>query len=53
MWYGYEDPGVILLHGSKELMQLGCSKDMFVHLSTSTNYDFNALTPAVWKLWHC
>jgi len=25
--------------------------DMSVHVSTYTNYDFNASTPVVWKLW--
>jgi len=33
-------------------MHLDCSKDMLVHVSTSTSYDFNTLTPVVWKLWH-
>jgi len=32
-------------------MQLDRSKDMSVHVSTCTSYDFNALTPVVWKLW--
>jgi len=27
------------------------SEDMFVHVSTCTTYDFDALTPVVWKLW--
>jgi hypothetical protein len=27
------------------------TKDMSVHVSTCTNYDFNALTPIMWKLW--
>jgi hypothetical protein len=26
---------------------------MSVLVSTCTSYDFNALMPAVWKLWHC
>jgi len=25
---------------------------MSVPVSTYTSYDFNALTPVVWKLWH-
>jgi len=32
-------------------MRLGRSKDMSVHVSTCTNYDFNTLTPVVRKLW--
>jgi hypothetical protein len=24
---------------------------MSVHVSTCTSYDFNTLTPVVWKLW--
>jgi len=28
------------------------NKDMSGHVSTLTVYDFNALTPIVWKLWH-
>jgi len=27
------------------------SKDVSVHVSACTSYDFNALTPVVWKLW--
>jgi len=41
---GYEVPGIVLLHD--------CSKDMSVHISTYTIYDFSALTQVVWKLWH-
>jgi len=32
-------------------MRLDYSKDMSVHVLTCTSYDFNALTPDVWKLW--
>jgi hypothetical protein len=28
-------------------------KDMSVHVSTCTTYDFNALMPVVWKVWRC
>jgi len=50
-WCGYEVPGMVLLHDLKGAMQLDCSKDVFVHVSTYTISDFNALTPVVWKLW--
>jgi hypothetical protein len=34
-------------------MLLQCSKDMsVVHVSTCTSYEFSALTPVMWKLWH-
>jgi len=29
-----------------------CVTDMSVHVSTCTSYNFSALTPIVWKLWH-
>jgi len=32
-------------------MQLYHSKDSSVDVSTCTSYDFNALTPVVWRLW--
>jgi hypothetical protein len=35
---------MILLCGLKGAMRLGRSKDMSVHVSTCTSYDFNALT---------
>jgi len=41
---------MILLCDLKGAMQLGCSKDMSVHVSTCTCYDFNTLMPVVWKL---
>jgi len=31
-------------------MPLDRIKDMTVHVSTCTRYDFNSLTPLVWKL---
>jgi hypothetical protein len=30
-------------------MQFECTKDMPVHVSTCNSYDFNILTPVVWK----
>jgi hypothetical protein len=32
-------------------MRLDRSKDMSAHVSSCNNYNLNALTPAVWKLW--
>jgi len=46
----YEVPGMILLRDLEGSVRLNCSKDMSVHVSTFTSYDFNALTPVVWKL---
>jgi hypothetical protein len=43
-WCGYEVAGMILLHDLKGAMSLDCSKDMSVHVSTCTSYDFIALT---------
>jgi len=48
---GYEVPGMILLLDSEGVIRLDRSKDMSVHVSTCASYDFNALTPVVWKLW--
>jgi hypothetical protein len=48
---GYEVPGLILLCNLMAAMQLDNSKDMSAHVSTRTNYDLNALTLVVWKLW--
>jgi hypothetical protein len=50
-WCGREVPGMILLRDLKGAMRLDHSKDMSVHVSTCTSYDFNALTSVVWKLW--
>jgi len=50
--YGYKAPGMILLCNSLGAMWLECSKDVSVHVSTCTNYDFNAPMPVVQKLWH-
>jgi len=47
----YEVPGMVLLRGLKGAVPFDCSKDMSVHVSTCTNYDFNALTLVVYKLW--
>jgi hypothetical protein len=41
----YEVPGMVLLRG------LHRSKDISVHVSTCKNYDLNALTTVMWKLW--
>jgi hypothetical protein len=41
---------MILLRDLKAAMRLDRSKGMPVHVSARTSYDFNALTPAVWKL---
>jgi len=32
-------------------MRFDRSKDVSAHVSTCTSYDFNELTPDVWKLW--
>jgi hypothetical protein len=34
-------------------MRLDHSKDIPVHVSSCTSYDFNTLKPDVWKLWSC
>jgi hypothetical protein len=47
---GCEVTGMILLSDLKGAMRLDRSKDMSMHVSTCTSYDFNALTPVVWKL---
>jgi hypothetical protein len=47
----YEAPGMILLCNSRGAMWLDCSKNMCVHVSTCTSYDFNSRMPVVWKLW--
>jgi hypothetical protein len=47
---GYEVPGIILLRDLKGTMQADDSKDMSVHVSACTFYDFNTLTQVVWKL---
>jgi hypothetical protein len=39
---------MVLLYDLKGTMQLDCSKDMSVHMSTCTSYNFGAL-----KLRHC
>jgi len=43
---------MILFHNLKGAMQLYCSEDMSMHVSTRASYDFTALTPVVWKLWY-
>jgi hypothetical protein len=49
-WCDYEAPGMILLCDLKGAIQLDCSENMSVHVSTCTTYDFSALMPVVWKL---
>jgi hypothetical protein len=51
-WCGYEIARMILLHDLKGALQLDHGKDMFMPVSACTSYDFNALTPVVWKLCH-
>jgi len=48
---GYEVLGMILLRNSERAMRLVRNKDMSVHVSACTTYDFNALTPVLWNLW--
>jgi len=48
---GYEVPIMILLRDLKGTVRLDRSKYISVHVSTCTKYDFNTLTPVVWKLW--
>jgi hypothetical protein len=48
---GYEVPSMILLCNLKVAMQLYRRKDVSVHVSTCTSYDFNALTPVLWEMW--
>jgi hypothetical protein len=49
---GYEVPEIISLGGLNRAIQLDRSKDMSVHVSTCTSYDFNELASVAWKLWH-
>jgi hypothetical protein len=49
MWFTYEIPEIILLCDLKGTVQLDCSKDMSVHVSSCTSYDFNTLMPVVWS----
>jgi hypothetical protein len=50
-WCGYEVPRMILLRDLEGAMRINRSKSMSLHVSTCTPYDFNALTPVMWKLW--
>jgi hypothetical protein len=47
----FPECGYELLRLLKGAMTLGRSKDMSMHVSTCTSYDFKALMPVVWKLW--
>jgi hypothetical protein len=42
---------MILLRDLKGAVRLGRSKDVSVHVSTCTSYNFKALTQVMWKLW--
>jgi len=42
---------MILLRDLKGVMRLDRSKDMSMHVSTCTSYDFSALTPVMCELW--
>jgi hypothetical protein len=42
---------MVLLRGLKGATRPDRGKDTSVHVSTCTNYDLNALTSVVWKLW--
>jgi hypothetical protein len=39
---------MVLLQDLKGSMRYASGKDMSVHVSTFTSYNFNSLTPAVW-----
>jgi hypothetical protein len=43
-WCSYEVPEMILLHYLKGAMRVDRNKDMSLHVSTCTSYDFSALT---------
>jgi len=49
--FGYKVTGIILLCDSQGATWLDCSKDIYVHVSTCTSYDFDIFMPVVWKLW--
>jgi len=42
---------MILLRVLEGAMQIDRNKDMSVHVSNCTSYNFNALASVVWKLW--
>jgi hypothetical protein len=44
---GYEVPGIILLRVLKGALRFDRGKDMSVHISTCTSYDFNTLTTGI------
>jgi hypothetical protein len=50
-WCGNKVPGMILLHHFKKAKRFDHSKDIPVHVSTCTSYDFKALLLVVWKFW--
>jgi hypothetical protein len=47
VWYGYEVPGMILMLDFKRTMRLDRSKDIYVHDSACTTYNFNACINAI------
>jgi hypothetical protein len=47
---GYDIPGMILLRNLQGATRLNLTISILVPVSTCTMYDFNALTPAMWKL---
>jgi len=47
----YEISRMILLCDFKGAMQRDHNKDMSVHVSTCTSYNWNALMPVLWRMW--
>jgi len=43
---GISQPQLTVGHGPD------CSKDMSVHVSACSSYDFNELMSIMWQLWH-
>jgi len=43
---------MILLRDLKGAMRLNRNKDLSMHVSTCTNFDFSALMHVLWNLWH-
>jgi len=51
VWFSYKAHRLILLRGLEGAMRLYRSEDTSVHVLACDSYDFNALTPVMWKLW--
>jgi hypothetical protein len=49
--FGCDVHGMILLCDLRGAMRFDRRKGISVHVSAFSSYDFNALTPVVWKLW--